>query len=152
MGYTFHDPDTLPDPFDVVWCKFPHRGDKLRPSNVARPVLVLDSKRLSSEEQEIGVVVVQYGGSYEAKHIPQNLLITEMDSGALGLHKSTLFRMDLGNRARLMWCEEYFVPQSYVVGSGIKAGSLNEEQKDRALTCLKQRGLSFPVPEPKPAT
>jgi hypothetical protein len=146
MGYTFHDPDTLPDPFDVVWCKLPHRGSKMRPSDVARPVLVLDAKRMLYEEQEIGVVVVQYGGSFEAHHIPKNLLITEKDREALGLHKSTLFRMDVGNRARLMWCEEYFVPQSYVVGQGIKAGSLNEEQKRLALACLKARGLSFPVP------
>ena len=97
------------------------------------------------EEREIGVVVVQYGGSFEAHHIPKNLLITEKDR-EVGLHKSTLFRMDPGNRARLMWCEEYFVPQSYVVGRGIKAGSLNEEQKRLALACLEARGLSFPIP------
>lgn len=95
MGYTFHDPDTLPNPFDVVWCKFPHRGDKLRPSKVARPVLVLDARRMLHEEKEIGVVVVQYGGSFEAHHVPQNLLITEKDREALGLHKPTFFEWTL---------------------------------------------------------
>jgi len=149
MGYTFHNPDELPKPFDIVWCKFPLRGE-VEPGPVARPVLVLASTKLQYEHdgvfREIGALIAQYGGDFKLNHIPDNLHIAAGEFKSLGLHKATVFRLDLGNRARLIWCEEYFVPQGYVKGQGMTAGRLNDEQQGRVLACLKARGLQYPLP------
>jgi len=97
---------------------------------------------------QFAAITAQYGGDFEDHHLPQNLLIGEGEFRALGLHKPTLFRMDLGNRKRLPWCEEYFVPQGYVRDQNILCGTLNAEQQARMIGCFKARGLQFPPPLP----
>jgi hypothetical protein len=146
MGYNFHDPETRPKPFDIVWCKKPLRGEGVKPGPVARPVLVLGTKLYELNGKEFATVAVQYGGDFETKHIPGNFLVSETEFRTLGLHKPTLFRMDLGNRAECMWAQEYFQPQPYVVGRGILAGSLSADQQKRVISCLTAKGLSFPIP------
>jgi hypothetical protein len=150
MGYTFHDPKTIPKPFDIAWCKFPYRGQGMRPGPVARPVLVLASTtvqcQIEGKTQDVGILVVQYGGDFTLKDVPNNLHVAADEFRGLGLHKPTVFRMDLGNRARLVWCEEYFVPQGYLKQQKIVAGHLNADQEARAIACLKARGLAYPLP------
>src|SRR5947208_9171983 len=148
MGFVFYPIDSRPKVYDVVWSKWPHRGEKLRPGPWVRPVLVLDVRLYEDErdQRKYAAVTAQYGGDFQNHHLPQNLLIESSEYRALGLHKPTLFRLDLGNRLRLPWCEEYFVSQSYIRSQGIIAGSLDPAQQLRLHECLKLRGLAFPLP------
>lgn len=147
MGFRFYDTKSRPKPFDIVWSKWPHRDAKLAPGPAARPVLVIDSVIMEDVDgQQFAAVTAQYGGNFEDRHVPQNLLIGKAEFQALGLHKPTLFRLDAGNRMRLPWCEEYFVPQGYVQSQKIICGALNSEQKTRMLECFKARRLQFPPP------
>lgn len=148
MGLTFYGLKTLPKVFDVVWCKWPLRGKGIEPGPVVRPVLVLDVAVYEHENGfQFGSLIVQYGGSFSPEHMKDNLFIGAHQAGALGLHKSTVFRLDLSNRKRLPWSERYFVAQEYVVNRGIVAGSLTRSQIDTVMDGLKARNLSFPPPK-----
>jgi|SRR5712691_1078242 len=148
MGFSFYPLDTRPNVFDVVWSKWPRREDKLAPGPWVRPVLVLAVTAMVDERtgQKFAAVTAQYGGDFEAHHVSQNLLITAAECRDLGLHKPTVFRLDLGNRKRLPWCEEYFITQGYVRSQKLISGSLNRQQQELVLSCLKGRGLEFPLP------
>jgi hypothetical protein len=63
-----------------------------------------------------------------------------------GLHKPTAFRLDLSNRKRLPWCEEYFITQGYVRSQNIITGSLTEKQITQAKERLAALKLTFPLP------
>jgi len=147
----FYDPTTAPDVFDIVWCKWPRREDKLGPGPWVRAVLVLDVRLMvdSQNENEWAAVTAAYGTGAEnvkAEHFKGNLLITAAECGLLGLHKATVFKLDPGSRKRLPWAEDYFVPQGYVLNQGIVAGSLSAGQQTIVKACLKERGLAFPLP------
>lgn len=145
----FYDPKTAPDVFDVVWCKWPmHR---LEPGEWVRPVLVLDARLMidGRDETEWAALTVAYGTG--AEHVPEakranHLFIPHSDCRTLGLHKATVFKLDAGNRKRLPWAEEYFVPQEYVQSQNILAGRLNADQQALVLAGFKARGLEFPLP------
>lgn len=150
MGFQFYD-SPGPEPGSIVWCKWPLREAKLAPGDIARPVLVLGKKRFVHEptETEFDDLIIQYGtGTFSDDDLPRNLCIGKNECKAVGLHKPTLFKMDLGNRRRLPWCAEYFVPQEYVRDQNIVAGSLDPGQWLRLRSCFDQRGLTFPVPWP----
>jgi hypothetical protein len=151
MAGKFYDPKTAPAVFSVVWCKYPYRGAKLEPSDEARPVLVLDVRdRIYDPTGEIFAdITVAYGTGAENIRVPdvlRDLLINPPEFVALGLHKPTVFQLDLGNRKRLPWGKRYFVPNEYVVKQDIVCGILTEAQKSRVLTCFGYRGLTFPLP------
>ena len=144
MGWTFHDIQTLPDPGDIVWCKFPRREDRGAPGPVARPVLVRESYVLAEDASGLtyGSVMVSYGtGETDARPgVPCFVIRSWARARQIGLHKPTLFALDPGNTKNLLWCEEYFVPQGYVAASGIRIGRLSEEEFAEAQACLAQRG------------
>jgi hypothetical protein len=101
------------------------------------------------DETEWAAVTASYGT--DAKKVGEtdlanNLLITAAEFRALGLHKPTVFKLDLRNRFRLAWSEKYFVPQGYVKNQGIVAGKLNANQRATVLKCLRARNLDFPLP------
>jgi hypothetical protein len=151
MAGKFYDPKTAPAVFSVVWCKYPYRGAKLEPSDEVRPVLVLDVRdHIYDPTGEIFAdITVAYGTGAENIRLPdvqRDLLINPPEFVELGLHKPTVFQLDLGNRKRLPWAEKYFVPNEYVAKQNIVCGILTEAQKSRVLTCLSYRGLTFPLP------
>jgi len=150
MGFHFYD-SPGPEPGAVVWCRWPHRAGGLAPGPHVRPVLVLGRKRFIHQPTatEYDDLIIQYGtGSFEDVDLTANLCIGKAECKALGLHKPTLFKIDVGNRRRLPWCTEYFVPQEYVRDQNVVAGSLNPGQWLRLRSCFDQRGLTFPVPWP----
>ena len=63
MGWTFYDLNSLPEPGEIAWCKWPQREDKGQPGEIARPVLVREA--LVREDPKIGLkfgsVMVSYG-------------------------------------------------------------------------------------------
>lgn len=146
----FHDPKTAPAVFDVVWCKWPMRERPGMPGDIVRCVLVLDVRLMvDTDDAEWAAVTVTYGTG--ADNVPEwrrtnHLLIGNGEYRALGLHKPTIFKLDLGNRKRLPWAEEYFVPQVYVRSQGIVAGSLNAAQQVEAIRCIRAHGGQFPLP------
>lgn len=151
MGWAFYDSKTAPAVFDIVWCKWPYSGAKLQPSDEVRPVLVLDVRdHIYDPTQEIYAdVTVAYGTGAENIVSPNwrsDLTIGKHEFRAAGLHKPTVFRLDLKNRKRLPWCERYFVPQEYVRNQNIICGQLSEAQRSTALSCFVAQGLTFPLP------
>lgn len=151
MGWKFYDPKTAPDVFSIVWCKWPYRGAKLEPSDEARPVLVLDVRDhiYDPTGEMFADVTVAYGTGAENIETPdvhRDFVVTEREFRALGLHKPTIFQLDLGNRKRLPWGEKYFVPNSYVAQQNIICGKLSDSQRRLVLTCFNIRGLRFPLP------
>jgi len=96
---------------------------------------------------EYAAITAAYGtGAEHVDDLKGHLFIPHARAERLGLHKATVFKLDLENRKRLPWAEDYFVPQGYVQSQGIVAGSLSNEQKAIVLECLKERGLAFPLP------
>jgi hypothetical protein len=147
----YYDPKTAPAVFDLVWCKFPKRENPGQPGEWVRPVLVLDVRLMidARDETEWAAVTVAYGT--DAARVPQgdrtnHLLIRETEYAALGLHKPTVFKLDVQNRRRLPWAEEYFVPQGYVRDQGIISGHLTDHQEKLVRGCFTARGLTFPLP------
>lgn len=138
MGITCYPLNTLPQQYDIVWCLYPESG--LTPGPIARPSLILDVR--VNQEAQIGGVVCTYGtGEFEARHFKEDLIILETEYRDLGLHKQTRFALSLNSRMQLLWAPKYFVAPEYVRSQNIIIGSLNGEQIDRMLACLKYRGL-----------
>lgn len=142
MGWTFHPVKTLPDPGDIVWCKFPIREAPGKPGPVTRPVLVRESSVYQHDEfGEYGAVLVSYGTGNLAMGGPDLVITPVARARELGLHKPTRFSLDNQSTKRLIWCEEYFVSQTYVANSGLLIGRLGDVERDRLAKCLKERGL-----------
>jgi hypothetical protein len=100
-------------------------------------------------ETEWAAITVAYGTGAEnvkPEDMAHNLIIGKAEYAELGLHKPTVFKLDLCNRKRLPWAEEYFVPKPYVVGRGLIAGHLPEYQKVITKAHFKARNLQFPLP------
>lgn len=151
MGLQLYHPDTAPEVFDIVWCKWPQREDKLAPGSWVRCVLVLDERRYIDDRtsEEFSLLTLAYGTGKEnvqPKDLADNLVIEAHEFRALGLHKPTVFKFDFRNRKRLAWCAKYFVPQSYYASASIIAGRLNMDQQGRFHQCFKSRDMTFPLP------
>ncbi|UEM16779.1 hypothetical protein J4G43_022725 [Bradyrhizobium barranii subsp. barranii] len=94
-------------------------------------------------------ITVAYGTGAENIEKPNwrsDLVIGPSEYRAAGLHKPTIFRLDLMNRKRLPWCEKYFVPNDYVRGQNIICGTLSDAQRSAALSCFVAQNLKFPLP------
>ncbi len=114
----------LPDPGDIVWCRFPQRPRDV-PGPKPRPALVL-----AITEYEDGVTVtVAYGTSQNV----DNLFAGEF-AIRKGTHKAAYevaglsydTKFDLGNKVELPWNEVFFaVPPSPAHGQIPKLGSLH---------------------------
>lgn len=150
MGWKFYDPKTAPEVFSIVWCKFPYRGAKLEPSKEARPVLVVDVRDYFYEptKETFANVTVAYGTGAENISKPDRHrdLIIESGFRDFGLHKPTIFQLDVGNRKRLPWGEKYFVSNDYVANQNIICGKLSDPLIRYFKTCYNIRGMAFPLP------
>lgn len=147
---TLYDPQTAPDVYDVVWCKFPLREKPGEPGPWARPTLVLDSRLMVTDDGvEWADITVAYGTDADKIKNPNaasNLLIPQSEFKALGLHKPTGFQIGLSNRRRMPWGDKYFVPPEYVRNQGIICGKLNKAQQIKFHECFQKLGLQFPLP------
>jgi hypothetical protein len=141
MGFSYFDLVTLPKQYDIVWCLYPRREDRLLPGPVARPSLVLDAR--ADLRTKRGALLVTYGtGEFDERHVDLDLIIEDwLEVRALGLHKPTRFALSLESRMLLPWCTEYFVPPSYAAAAEVVAGELTKQHVDRLFECLANRGL-----------
>lgn len=74
MGLSFYDLAALPHQFDIVWCLYPRREDKLAPGPVVRPTLVLDVQ--VEQTKKIARLLVAYGtGEFNERHTGRDLII-----------------------------------------------------------------------------
>lgn len=149
MGWTFLPIAILPKPDDLVWCKFPHSNDRGKPGPCVRPTLVRAAyiREHPDTGEEFGSLEVSYGtGEYDESHLETDLVVKDSRRvRALGLHKSTRFSLAPKDKVHLIWCEEYFEPQRYVVGRGIHIGRLGAPEVSRMKDALIKRGL-LPAP------
>lgn len=133
MGWTFLQIDTLPDPGDIVWCRFPIRerpGQHLGRGRVLRLSLRVISTTTLKTNTRFGSVLVCYGTDLQKigkrPHFP---IKTKAPAIEIGLHKPTAFGLDGGNVKRLIWCSEFFVPPDYMRNQGLAIGQLNEAER-----------------------
>jgi len=143
MGWTFYDLASLPEVYDIVWCKWPQREDKNMPGPIARPVLVRETRVMQMGETKYGAVLISYASGQGIDDVSRSCdLCIEDDKEirAAGLHKPTRFSLSLGDKKLLPWCEEYFLPPEYVKGAGLTLGKLTTAQRERLRECLKRRG------------
>jgi hypothetical protein len=148
-GLKLYDPKTAPVVFDVVWCKFPVRENPDEPGPWVRAVLVVDVELMEDVDgTEWAAVTAAYGtGADNVVNLnePRNLLIPRSEYRALGLHKPTVFQLDVSNQRRMPWGEKYFVTQGYVKNQNIICGSLNAGQQTKFHDCFKKLGRTFPL-------
>jgi hypothetical protein len=114
-------------------------------------VLVIDvRKHIYDQTGEIFAdLTVAYGTGAENIIVPdayRDLMIMDRDFRSVGLHKPTIFQLDLGNRKRLPWSEKYFVTNEYVAQQKIICGKLSQAMIQTVLGCFIVRGLKFPLP------
>jgi hypothetical protein len=105
VDWTYFPLSTLPAPYEVVWCRFPHHPDLGDPGPWPRPALIRNS---AVDENGNGEVEVVYGTT-NLKFATRKFDFivskqTEMD--LCGLWRAT--RFDLDNLVWLPWAEEWF--------------------------------------------
>lgn len=130
MGWTFLPVEDLPEPGDILWCRWPPREKPGVPGQAARPVLVLETSVHQRDDDgvQFGAAVVCYGtGNVEDARPGDFLVPTRAEAASLGLHKPT--RFDVGRPKRLIWCEEYFLAPDYLRSRNITIGRLDEAQR-----------------------
>ena len=114
----------LPDPGDIVWCRFPQRPRDV-PGPKPRPALIL----AVTEYEEGAVVTVAYGTSQKTDRLSAGefaILKAENRTAyeTAGLSYDTKF--DLRNRVELPWIDSFFaVPPNPAHGQTPKLGSLH---------------------------
>jgi hypothetical protein len=152
MGWTYYDLRTLPNPGDIVWCKWPYKEDRGGPGKVVRPALVREVfENAATSGESYGSLIVSHGtGNLNAAS--DDLVVSAWDRvRALGLHKPTRFSLDPADRKHLLWCEEFFVPPGYGANQSLRLGSLGEQELDAMRACLTRRGLLItPTPTQTP--
>jgi hypothetical protein len=145
MGWTFYDTATLPEPGDIVWCKWPYRDNPGQPGPVARPTLVRETfvRQDLHTETTFGSLIISYGtGEFDERHFDLDLVISDMRRAReLGLHKPTRFSLDPADRKHLLWCEEFFIAPDYVRERGLVVGRLGEPELQRMKECLARRRI-----------
>jgi hypothetical protein len=121
MGWTYYDVSTLPNPGDIVWCKWPYKEHRGRPGKVVRPALVREVLENETKDGErFGSLIVSYStGNLTTSS--DDLIVSDWERvRAFGLHKPTRFSLDPADRKHLLWCEEYLIPP---VTASIKASA-----------------------------
>jgi hypothetical protein len=139
MGLTFYDLKTLPNQYDLVWCRYPQSESRSVPGAHVRPCLVLDA--LADLESARGALSVAYGtGTFDKMKHKTDLIIDDWkELRGLGLHKPTRFALSARSRMLLPWCVEYFVPQPYHAMANIVLGTLTAKQIERLSACLQMQ-------------
>jgi hypothetical protein len=143
MGWTFYSLSSLPEIYDIVWCKWPQREDKNMPGRVVRPVLVRETQIMEKGQIRYGAVLISYATGEGINDTTRQLdlcIENPSDVRAAGLHKPTRFSLDLRDKKLLPWCEEYFVAPEYVQNVPLILGKLTDQQGQHVRACLKRRG------------
>lgn len=139
-GIRTYSIDTLPEPGEIAWCRFPLRERPGQPGPVARPTLVLQTKVHQHDTGALfGSVWVSYGTDLDKVKGRPHLPIEPMwRARQMGLHKPTGFCFDNASVKNLLWCPDYFVPPDYVASCSIIIGRLEETERDRARVLWRQ--------------
>jgi hypothetical protein len=85
MGWTFHDLASLPEVYDIVWCKWPQREDKNRPGEFVRPVLVRETRIMQSGDVQYGAVLISYASEKGSTTNPDRSIFASRTAGSLKL-------------------------------------------------------------------
>ena len=121
----------LPLPGELVWCKFPKQH--LRNENrVARAVLVRASEiRRHADGYDFGVVTVTYGTDANGHGDRScDFFLDWPKWKRVGLHKATVFILGASDTKIMLWSDQLFVPQGYVVNQSLFIGRLDQAQMD----------------------
>jgi hypothetical protein len=101
---TYYPPETLPAPYDIVWCHFPYVEALDEPAEAEHPVLIKQTF-IGEAGPEVDAV---YGTSANVRGL-EFFEIPDDCRSQCGLSKVT--RLDVSRVLRLPWCEEYFEPK-----------------------------------------
>jgi hypothetical protein len=135
MVWTWHSLADLPQPNDVLWCRFPHRPKLHLPADPAHPVVVREIER--NDKRGEAILHVTYGTSNLKRWRELlDLIVEDPDEMRLaGLHEPTRFDLqDDLNKLPCFWCVEFFPDIS-------RRGRLNQDCIRRMGNRLRWRSL-----------
>jgi hypothetical protein len=108
LVWNWHRLDRLPQIYDIMWCRFPHRGTST-PVDPARPVVVRSIERDDALGQAI--INVTYGTkNVKLEREDIDLIVTSrIEMHAAGLTVPTRFDLDdAQNLVPALWTVEFF--------------------------------------------
>jgi hypothetical protein len=117
MVWTWHPLSDLPQVYDVIWCRFPHRPRLHLPADPPHPVVVREIEPGPPGSGE-AIVHVTYGTSTlkPLRAALDLILSTTAEYSAVGLREPTRFDLqDDMNKLPCFWCTEFF-PSRYPIG------------------------------------
>lgn len=109
MVWTWHPLADLPQVYDVLWCRFPHRPILHLPADPPHPVVVREIER--NDELGEAILHVTYGTSNlkEWRELTDLLVKSSAELKAAGLREPTQFDLqDDLNKLPCFWCSEFF--------------------------------------------
>lgn len=106
MNFTFFPSSTLPAPYAIVWCRFPHDASLGEPGPKPRPAIVLNVA-LDEESGEAEVQLIYGTTNLKMMKRRNDFFITNFaEMEACGLDKAT--RFDLDQIVWVPWAKEWF--------------------------------------------
>lgn len=98
MSFRFYKPESLPEPYDVIWCRFP-----LETGPEFHPCLVLESLVDSEGRPHVRMIC---GTSNPARTGREYFPVEAGAALKCGLGKKTMFNLE--SVRRIPWAEEFF--------------------------------------------
>lgn len=131
----------MPEPGDIVWCKFPLRERPGHPGPWVRTTLVTESVIHEDNRtgRRFGSLWVSYGTDLRKVRDKRHFAVSTMaHARQIGLHKPTAFCFTGGNMKHLVWCAEYFIPPDYLHCRAIIMGRLSDEDREEVRKILEK--------------
>jgi hypothetical protein len=145
--FTYLPLDEMPEPGDIVYCRWPRVEARREPGPEVRMVLIRSSQIREDPDtgEEFGLLGFSYITSqFDRERLnPLDLYIVDWDEiRTVGLHKQSRLSLHPADLREAAWCKEYFVPPPYIVNRGIRVGRLTPGHIAQLKACLLKRGRS----------
>lgn len=136
--------DKLPNPMDIVWCRFPFDDKPGIPAVVCHPALVFATHEYKAAHYSVQVA---YGTStLKTDERPADFIVmSAVNLCYAGLAQAT--RFDLDRIKWLMWDDDWFIPQCKEQHDTPVIGRLPQEEIEdlrRLLKIRRSAGMSTP--------
>lgn len=138
-----HPPNTLPDPMDVVWCRFPYDEKPGRPGREPHPGLVFETNEYREGQY---AVKVAFGTSNVQRPNGPHFVVSNFNAMRIaGLNKVTCF--DLGRSKWLVWTTDWFESPDPAKYATPVIGSIGQDgQAALGVILRRRRDAGLPVP------
>lgn len=144
MTETAYPASTLPEPMDVVWCRFPYDETPGKPGDIAHPALVFEV--MEYREGKYAVRVAFGTSNMDRGDKAMNFQVSNFAAQrAAGLAKETFF--DLGRVKTLVWTDRWFESPDPKRWSTPVIGQIGADGQEYLRAVLERRkGAGLTVP------